>query len=156
MEISAVAPAGTRSADGPGGARPAPTGPRPRALLIEDDADQRELLVRLLARSGYVVEAVATAREALAVPRSSSTGRPTDGPDAGGPGLIVLDLRLPDLNGWELLERLRDRHPGCPVVVSSVLDVEDYPDADGVLPKPVTAAALRRVLDELAQPGAPA
>lgn len=156
MEISAVTSGDTRPDGAAGGDRSDPTGPRPRALLIEDDTDQRELLIRLLGRSGYAVEAVATAGEALAVPPSSTDGRSADGAAGGGLGVIVLDLRLPDLSGWELLEQLRARHPGCPVVVSSVLDVEDYPDADAVLPKPVTAAALRRVLGELARPGAPA
>lgn len=165
MKSSAVASGDTRSQGAQGGDRPAPTGPRQRALLVEDDADQRELLIRLLGRSGYLVDAVATAAEALAVPASAGqpdlrSGRPDGAPPAEGEdrglGVIVLDLRLPDLNGWDLLEQLRARHPGCPVIVSSVLDVEDYPDADGVLPKPVTAAALRRVLGELAQPGAPA
>lgn len=119
----------------------------PRALLVEDDLDQRVLLTRLLERAGYAVLAVPSATAALAVPGPGSDPvRPIR--------IILLDLRLPDLDGRDLLARLRERHPGCPVVVCSVLDVQDYPAADGVLPKPVTSAALRRVLDDLTTRGA--
>lgn len=142
-----AAPAAQTSGSTPAG------GGRSMALLIEDDLDQRVLLTRLLERFGYTVHAAASATEAMAVPASG----PDDGHVAGPAGparVIVLDLRLPDLSGRDLLDQLRDRHPGCPVVVCSVLDVEDYPAADGVLPKPVTSAALRQVLADLRAGGA--
>lgn len=136
--------AGTTGAAAPPGSDPAPGQRSGTALLIEDDADQRLLLTRLLQRSGLAVRAVATAAEALEF-------RPV-GDQAPPLAVALLDLRLPDMDGADLLVRLREIHPDCPIVVCSVLDVEDYPAADGVLPKPVTSASLRAVLDGLFGP----
>ncbi|NKF33153.1 hypothetical protein HER21_42785 [Pseudomonas sp. BGM005] len=41
---------------------------------------------------------------------------------------------------------MRARFPDCFVIVSSVLDPEDYPVADAALPKPIVGADLRRIL----------
>lgn len=153
MKMSAVAAGNTDPLAVDTGESTSASGGRSMALLIEDDLDQRVLLTRLLERAGYTVHAAASAAEAMAAPASG----PDDGHVAAAAGparVIVLDLRLPDLSGRDLLDQLRERHPGCPVVVCSVLDVEDYPAADGVLPKPVTSAALRRVLADLRADGA--
>jgi CheY-like chemotaxis protein len=61
-----------------------------RILVVDDDADLRQSLVDLLEDEGYRTQAASSGREALAV---------LGGPDL--PQLIILDLMMPDLNGWQ-------------------------------------------------------
>jgi CheY-like chemotaxis protein len=75
------------------------------------------------------------------------------------PRLIVLDVMLPDVDGWELLGRLR-AHPGTqdvPVIVHTILPQEQLAralGADAFLRKPVGREALLALLDRtLAQEG---
>ena len=71
-----------------------------RAILVVDDkAEEAELLGMRLASAGHRVQVVGCAREALA---SSSRIRPD---------LVLIDIGLPDLNGYELARALRAR-PG--------------------------------------------
>src|SRR5256885_595498 len=79
----------------------------PYVLVVEDDADQRDLLSRLLKGAGFIVEAAVNGQEAL-------TSVLLRTPDA-----IVLDLFLPEMDGPELLEVIRSylRLQFLPVVV---------------------------------------
>jgi CheY-like chemotaxis protein len=59
---------------------------------------------------------------------------------------------MPNLNGLQLLQRLRSEHPGVPVVaVSAFVDAPDVASAgfDEVLRKPVSVEDVRRVVDNL-------
>jgi DNA-binding response OmpR family regulator len=67
-----------------------------RVLVVDDDDDIRLLLEELLRGAGYGVETAADGRAALRVFHTS----PCD--------LVILDLSMPDLDGFETLERLRD------------------------------------------------
>jgi DNA-binding response OmpR family regulator len=70
---------------------------RPRCVLVvDDDDDIRTLVETLLAGAGYSVESAADGRAAL----RAFHARPAD--------LVVLDVSMPDLDGFETLERLRD------------------------------------------------
>ena len=60
----------------------------------------------------------------------------------------MLDLLLPGISGTELARLIKTRFPDCFLIVSSVLDVADYPDADAALPKPIIGADLRALLRE--------
>jgi DNA-binding response OmpR family regulator len=73
-----------------------PTVPRRRLLVVDDDDDIRLLLEELLRGAGYDVETATDGRAAL---RAFHAG-PAD--------LVVLDLSMPELDGFETLERLRD------------------------------------------------
>jgi DNA-binding response OmpR family regulator len=75
---------------------PLATAPLRRVLVVDDDADIRLLLEELLRGAGYEVETAENGRAALRVFHES----PTD--------LIVLDLSMPDLDGFETLDRIRD------------------------------------------------
>ena len=66
-----------------------------RALVVEDDADIRGLLVQILVREGFEVSEAGTAREGLAKARA-------------GADLITLDLNLPDGDGVEVCRAIRD------------------------------------------------
>ncbi|HEY5117198.1 MAG TPA: response regulator [Nakamurella sp.] len=108
--------------------------PIPTVLIVDDEPDQLGLLTAYFFRAGCSVIGLADAEQALALPRDVELD------------LMVLDLRLPGIDGWELTKRLRARYPRCPIAITSVLDVEDYPAADGALPKPVTKAHIHKLL----------
>ena len=67
-------------------------------LIVEDDADLRAVEAEVLGGEGYDVRTAADGLEAL-----EAIGR------AGTPALILLDLRMPRLNGWDLAALLRSR-----------------------------------------------
>jgi CheY-like chemotaxis protein len=66
-----------------------------RVLIVEDCPDTAQSMALLLERSGYATALAGTAAQAL-----TAVGQRV-------PDIILLDLGLPDLNGWELAERLR-------------------------------------------------
>ena len=70
---------------------------RARVLLVEDDADIRELIRYSLARAGFKVEEASDGAEALEKVLSIS------------PDLVVLDVMLPGMTGLEVCQRLRSR-----------------------------------------------
>jgi DNA-binding response OmpR family regulator len=67
-----------------------------RILVVDDEEDIRILLRTLLERAGYVVEEAADGRAGI---RSFY---------ASAPDLVVLDVSMPELDGWATLERIRD------------------------------------------------
>jgi CheY-like chemotaxis protein len=103
-------------------------------LVVEDSDDQRTLLRRYFERAGCLVTTVKNAEDAI-------TAYTRDTPD-----LAVVDLLLPGMSGWELIERLRLERPGCVIVVTSVLEERKYPPTEATLPKPFTGAQIRTVL----------
>jgi two-component system response regulator MprA len=78
-------------------------------FIVEDSAEIQYLLARLLKREGYVVECASNGREAIEKLRSG----------AATPGLILLDLMMPDMDGYQFREE-QGKHPkieSIPVVV---------------------------------------
>jgi DNA-binding response OmpR family regulator len=69
---------------------------RALVLVIDDDADIRGLLKELLGRAGYDVVESSNGRDGLRALYSSS------------PDLVLLDVSMPELDGWQTLERIRD------------------------------------------------
>jgi DNA-binding response OmpR family regulator len=67
-----------------------------RILVVDDDEDIRLLVRELLERAGYEVIEAADGREALKLMYSSP------------PALVLLDITMPDLDGYQTLERIRD------------------------------------------------
>jgi DNA-binding response OmpR family regulator len=76
-----------------------------KVLLVEDEARIASFVVKGLEADGYAVEHVATGAEALTRART------------GNPDLIVLDLALPDVDGLNVLRRLRHAGTVVPVIV---------------------------------------
>ncbi|HYC01978.1 MAG TPA: sigma-54 dependent transcriptional regulator [Azospirillaceae bacterium] len=74
-------------------------------LLVEDTPPLARAYAEFLRAEGYAVEQVETGGQALAAC------------EARTPGAVVLDLRLPDSDGLEVLKRLQERRPDLPVVV---------------------------------------
>jgi CheY-like chemotaxis protein len=111
-------------------------------LIVEDDPDLREVLDITLQAEGYAVATASDGAEALARLQSRV--------DKTRPRLILLDLRMPVMNGWQFRERQRQdpELAEIPVVVlSAALDLPVRASdlkADAYLPKPV---ALDRLLE---------
>jgi CheY-like chemotaxis protein len=94
-------------------------------LLVEDDVDIRESLRDLLRSQGFIVDTAVHGADAL---RLLESGRIPD--------VILLDLMMPVMDGWQFTEALRRsplRH--LPVIVLTAGQVE-APDADAVFIKP--------------------
>ncbi|MBP7676906.1 MAG: response regulator [Thermoanaerobaculia bacterium] len=128
-----------------------------RILLVEDDDDDAELALRALARSeiGPRVVRARDGEEALDV----LLGRgPFEGREVPRPALVLLDLKLPKVDGIEVLRRFRadGRARGVPVVVltSSMLpaDVRACYEAgaNGFVVKQVEFAEHARTLQQIA------
>jgi CheY-like chemotaxis protein len=82
-------------------------------LIVEDDADLREMMAQLLTLEGYQIETVANGREALEYLS-----------DAPRPDVILLDLMMPIMDGWEFRKR-QQNDPALadvPVIVLTALD----------------------------------
>jgi DNA-binding response OmpR family regulator len=88
-----------------------PGGTKPQLLVVDDDEDIRALLRLLLERAGYDVDDQADGRAALRAFHK------------GNHDLVLLDVTMPDLDGWELLERIRDLSD-VPVLMLTARDSE--------------------------------
>jgi signal transduction histidine kinase/ActR/RegA family two-component response regulator/PAS domain-containing protein len=119
-----------------------------RVLLVEDDADSRELVSRIITGCGAEVMAVASAREAF---QTIQTSRPD---------VLVTDIGLPDEDGYELLRRVRDsagegRWNLPAVALTAYASTHDRRRAFAAgfqahVAKPVNASELTRVVARLA------
>jgi DNA-binding response OmpR family regulator len=72
------------------------SGLKARILVVDDDPDIRGLVGELLVRADYEVVSAGNGREGLRALY------------AAPPDLVVLDVTMPDLDGWQTLERIRD------------------------------------------------
>jgi CheY-like chemotaxis protein len=116
-------------------------------LVVEDNPDVKAVATAMLEQLNYRTHAVATAAAALDVLKS---GKAID--------LVFTDVMLPgDLDGVALARRIREKHPGIPVVLTS-----GYAKAlDGrhglpILRKPYQLAALGQTIRENLDGGKPA
>ena len=126
-----------------------PIAQRIGVLVIDDNADAHQLIQRYLEGSPNTFFGVRDPHQALAKAAAHS------------PRVIVLDVMLPGMDGWELLGRLRE-HPATrhiPVIVCTILPHERLAltlGAAAFLRKPLTRAALLAALDaQAAQPPPP-
>lgn len=109
-----------------------------RILVVDDEPDIVALVAYHLARAGYGVSTASTGPEALAKATSES------------PALIVLDLMLPGMSGFDVLERLRANPATARIAVLTLTARRDEPDrvrgltlgADDYLTKPFSPQEL--------------
>ncbi|APR77170.1 Phosphate regulon transcriptional regulatory protein PhoB (SphR) [Minicystis rosea] len=120
--------------------------PIPRILVVEDDAPTAASIVRALRAEGHDVELEVRGDRALATVHASRFD------------LVILDLRLPEVHGFEILEALRHRGHASVLVVSASSELEARLrvfelGADDFVPKPFwTEELLARVRRRLARP----
>ena len=107
-----------------------------RILVIDDDPNVTNTLRRGLAYEGFAVDAAATGHEGLSVARDHA------------PDLVILDLMLPGLDGFQVLQRLRAADATLPVLMLTARDqAADQvrgleAGADDYVVKPFTFAVL--------------
>lgn len=85
-----------------------------RILLVEDNEENSRLATKILRHAGYEVILAETADAALAAVRQTEFG------------LVLLDISLPEKDGWEVLEDLRGRGDATPVVMLSAHVLPEY------------------------------
>jgi two-component system, OmpR family, alkaline phosphatase synthesis response regulator PhoP len=86
--------------------------PLARILVVDDEIEILDTITEHLEREGYAVTRAVDGEEALRKVRNER------------PDLVLLDLRLPRLSGFDVLQRLRADHPRVPVVMLTGLDDE--------------------------------
>jgi DNA-binding response OmpR family regulator len=111
-------------------------------LAIEDDDDIRQLLTSLLGREGYQVTEAATGKDGL---RAFHQIRPD---------LVILDVGLPDIDGFEVLERIRDLSDSPVLMLTALGSDHDKvrglnSGADDYLTKPFSRVELLARLQAL-------
>lgn len=114
-------------------------------LIVEDDRDTREMLGRFLELEGFDVQTAANGELALKVLQ-----------DEERPSVIILDLMMPVMNGWQfrVAQQSDPNLSQIPVVVVTAAGVrEDIPaiNADGWLSKPVDFDRLLATIGPLCQ-----
>ncbi len=114
-------------------------------LLVDDNDDARITVARILEMSGYGVVQAANAKSASALLKDHT------------PDLVITDIFMPEGDGFEMLNELRDREPRIPVIAISgggaqngldVLAIAGRLGAKRVLYKPF---ARRQLLDAIAE-----
>ena len=103
-----------------------------RVLIIDDDPDIREAVTEVLSLEGHEVYSAAEGEQGLVRCRQAR------------PDLVLLDLMMPGMNGWDFLKSLRrDEELGrTPVVVVSALGRVPELPVSGYLPKPFGLDAM--------------
>lgn len=115
-----------------------------RILIVDDDENIRKVLTTILEDEGYIVESVGTAKKAIA-----KTGKKFY-------NLALIDVRLPDMEGIELLTRMKDATPkmrkiiitGYPTLQNAVEAVNRGADAYIIKPFDMKKT-LRTIKEEL-------
>ncbi len=121
-----------------------PAGAPPVVLVIEDDEVTATLIERVLAKEGYRVVRAAT-RDEIVVGMKAK------------PDIVLLDVLLPDANGFDILNRIRsnEKIKNLPVLMlSSLGSLEDIMKglkcgANGYLTKPAKSKALLNAIEEV-------
>ncbi|HTP26423.1 MAG TPA: response regulator [Anaeromyxobacteraceae bacterium] len=136
-----------RRGDGAAGRGETPAGGASSVLIVEDDADLRAVLVEALTMEGYAVQKAANGGDALDIARMVP------------PGLIILDLMMPVMDGWEFREHQKrdQRLRQVPVVAMSAAlpYLGRHPiDVDGFICKPMELSALLSLVRRFVGPPA--
>ena len=113
-----------------------------KVLVVEDDIDNRRIVVKVLSVEGYHVMEAADGVEALARVREEA------------PDLILMDLALPNMDGWEATRQLKadPATRSIPVVALTAFAMRGDEElaraagCDDYLPKPVRPAAIREIV----------
>ena len=132
-------PESTAAATATAAATPAP--PSLRVLVIDDERAVREALVDMLTEDGHRVSQASSGKEGLAC---LADGAPLD--------VVVTDLGMPDMTGWDVARAVRLQRPGLSVglitgwAVALEMSDEERRAVDFVIAKPYTVEALRAAL----------
>lgn len=81
--------------------------PEKKILVVEDEMSIRKLIVFNLHRSNFEVLEAGDGKTALTLVEEEK------------PSLVVLDLMLPDMDGFDICSKLKENHPGLPIIIVS-------------------------------------
>ncbi len=113
----------------------------PRILLVDDNTVVRDMLVDLVASLGYRADAAAGGEEALKLL------------DRGQYSMVLTDLLMPGMNGWDVLAAVRQRDANMPVIIITGSPVVGDPRAlqpgVAVVKKPVDVTALDATIKQM-------
>jgi signal transduction histidine kinase/DNA-binding response OmpR family regulator len=128
-------------------ATPASTDRQPSILIVDDDANIRELLNQEFTEAGYRVRMAGDGREALAEVRRER------------PDLVVLDVMMPEINGFDVAAVLKNdpQTLDIPIIILSIVQDRERGFRLGVdryLTKPIDTGLLFREVDALLAQGA--
>lgn len=120
--------------------------PMANILHAENEPDARELVKMVLEENGHVVTSAESGKECLSIYRK------------GKFDLVLLDIMMPDLSGWDVLQTLKKMDPTAKVAFLSVLAVSEERKqrlreeglADYIM-KPFTKKELKAKVDALVQ-----
>lgn len=113
-----------------------------RILIIEDDTSNAFLLQRLVEMMGHEAHHIANGEHILDVIAQYY------------PDLILLDLRLPSIDGWHIAQLVRQQQQTIPIIAVSVeITANDRDDAlaagcDAYMPKPIDTHTLQQLIQE--------
>ncbi len=115
--------------------------PSPPILVVEDDAEILNTVSSILELEGYTVERARNGQEGLRVVERTV------------PGLVLLDMRMPVLDGWGFVRALKERGIKLPIVVmTAAQDARRWAseiDAEGYLAKPFELLDLLAAVESL-------
>ena len=123
--------------------------PAASILVIDDDRLTRWSVATLLGRAGYHVHEAANGKEGYAAIEEV------------GPDLVLLDIELPDMDGFAVLGMIRERHPDLPVVMMTADATAETVrkalrlGAQGHLDKHIDSATLDAAVSRALQSSAP-
>jgi CheY-like chemotaxis protein len=112
-----------------------------RILLVDDNTVVRDMLVDLVASLGYRADGAASGEEALELF------------DRGQYGVVLTDLVMPGMSGWDVLAAVRQRDAHIPIIIVTGSPVVGDPRAlqpgVAVLKKPVDVTALDAMIKRM-------
>ncbi|WP_119419379.1 response regulator transcription factor [Desertibaculum subflavum] len=118
-----------------------------RILIIDDDGDVRETVVRLLELDGHEIAAPPSSRDVSAAI------------EAGDYDLVVTDVIMPEMDGIEVVRKVRKARPNCPILAISggsssmssrtLLHMVGALGADATMKKPFSRAELQAAIGAL-------
>ncbi len=111
-------------------------------LIVDDNPNMSSLLSDMLEVFDFSSERAGDGQEAL------------DKLEGGAFSMVITDMRMPNMTGLELIERIKDKYPRIPVVLISgysmnELEGEKGPKPDGFLAKPFMMSDVEKLLNSL-------
>ncbi|MBZ0267363.1 response regulator [bacterium] len=117
-----------------------------RILVVDDQESMREMLADLLDMMGHEAVPVESGREALRTVAE------------GGIDLVITDLNMPEMDGMDLMMRLKERHPRLPVIIITGYGTFHTEKkvlsngANGYIPKPCTIHRVQETVNAALSP----
>jgi FixJ family two-component response regulator len=116
--------------------------PRPHLYIVDDDQNFGRSLKRLLIIKGFQADCFGSAKAFL------------DSVPAGQKGIAIIDIHMPGIDGFELMDQMRELHYEMPVIVTTGQAQSDSRDlalerrAVGFLQKPFSDSSLLGLIEE--------